>query len=96
MTFKFDMSGLTALLGNAAGVKSRVMKKAYSYFVLSTPIKTGYARRNTRLSKDTIEANYPYATRLDNGYSKQAPKGMSLPTEQEIKRLVDEEIKRIK
>jgi hypothetical protein len=58
---------------------------AYKYFRDHTPIKTGNARRNTHLVRDTIEADYRYAKRLDNGYSGQAPNGMTKPTEQFIK-----------
>jgi hypothetical protein len=45
-----------------------------------TPIRTGYARRNTKLrNKRTIIADYNYATDLDDGKSKQAPRGMTEP-----------------
>jgi hypothetical protein len=41
-------------------------------------------------SKTEIVADYPYAQRLEDGYSKQAPKGMSEPTEKFMqKRLKD-------
>jgi hypothetical protein len=53
---------------------------AYKVFVTNTPIRTGNARRNTDLRRDEIQANYAYATRLDEGYSKQRPKGMVEPT----------------
>jgi len=43
----------------------------------------GNARRSTKLvNNDTIEANYPYAVRLDEGWSRQAPKGMIEPFKQ--------------
>lgn len=48
-------------------------------FVSLTPIDTGNARNNTKLSGNTIEAKYAYAQRLDQGYSKQAPQGMTKP-----------------
>jgi len=54
---------------------------AYKVFVKETPVRSGNARRNTKLkNKKTIEANYPYAQRLDEGYSKQSPNGMVEPT----------------
>lgn len=54
---------------------------AYKVFVKETPVRSGNARRSTKLkNKKTIEANYPYAQRLDEGYSKQSPKGMVEPT----------------
>jgi hypothetical protein len=58
---------------------------AYKYFRDHTPIKSGNARRNTHLVRDTIQADYRYAQRLDAGYSGQAPAGMTKPTEQFIK-----------
>lgn len=53
---------------------------AYRFFVNITPIRSGNARRKTRLSKDTIKPDYPYALRLDRGWSNQARNGMSKPT----------------
>jgi hypothetical protein len=55
-------------------------KEGVDYFRKITPFKTGNAKRNTFLNKDTIEANYPYARRLDAGYSAQARDGMTQPT----------------
>ena len=46
----------------------------------TTPIKTGNARRNTVLKNGkSIVGDYPYSGRLDDGWSKQAPNGMSKP-----------------
>ena len=54
-----------------------------------TPVRSGNARRNTNLrGTDKIVANYPYAERLDNGYSKQAPRGMSIPFEKWVRQKV--------
>ena len=53
---------------------------AYKVFYKNTPVRSGNARRNTDLRQDEIQANYPYATRLDQGYSKQSPQGMVEPT----------------
>lgn len=55
--------------------------EAYKVFVKETPVRSGNARRNTKLKgKKEIQANYPYAKRLDEGYSKQSPAGMVQPT----------------
>lgn len=73
----------------ARGLKKSVMQDAFEYFRKLTPIKTGNARRNTRLNNDQIQANYQYAEVLDKGRhmtpkgprgSAQAPRGMSQPT----------------
>ena len=45
-----------------------------------TPIDTGNARNSTRQRGNEIQANYPYANRLNAGYSRQAPDGMTDPT----------------
>jgi hypothetical protein len=58
----------------------KMAKEAHKVFRANTPIRTGNARRNTNLYQNVIEANYPYATRLDQGYSKQRPNGMTKPT----------------
>ena len=50
-----------------------------------TPEATGNARRHTKLAGDSILAQYPYAVRLDKGYSKKAPDGMSKPTDDYMK-----------
>lgn len=59
---------------------SKLPDEAYDVFRDETPIKTGNARSKTRLRGDVIDANYPYAGRLDNGYSRQSPRGMVQPT----------------
>jgi hypothetical protein len=53
---------------------------AYPVFVKNTPVKSGNARRHTIKASTEIDANYPYAVRLDKGWSKQSPKGMVAPT----------------
>jgi hypothetical protein len=72
-------------------------KEAFKEFVKNTPVKTGNAKRNTKLKGKTIEAKYQYAQVLDKGRhmtnrgmrgSDQAPKGMSEPTEQFIKKRI--------
>lgn len=52
-----------------------------------TPVKSGNARRNTRLIGNEIRADYPYATKLDEGSSQQSPDGMSEPTIEHIRKL---------
>lgn len=65
-----------------------VPQDALVEFVKDTPIRSGNARRNTKLRGSTIEANYAYAKRLDEGWSKQSPQGMTKPTEAFIKKRV--------
>lgn len=62
---------------------------AHKVFVENTPRRTGNARRNTDLQGTTIVADYAYSQRLDQGYSRQSPKGMVEPTEQWIQQEVE-------
>lgn len=81
---------------------NNVPKEAYKEFVKNTPIKTGNAKRNTKLKGKTIEANYAYAQVLDKGRhmtnrgmrgSEQAPEGMTKPTEEFIKKRIGQIIR---
>lgn len=73
----------------------RVPQAALDFFVKKTPKRGGNARRKTNLvNKRIINADYPYAKRLDKGYSKKAPEGMSKPTGEFIKALVKIILKR--
>lgn len=58
----------------------RLPRETKQKFVSVTPKRSGNARRKTQLRGDTIHADYPYASRLEDGWSKQAPTGMSEPT----------------
>ena len=53
----------------------------------NTPAQSGYARDNTVKKGNQIISDYPYAARLDEGYSRQAPRGFTEPT---IKQLQQE------
>ena len=59
----------------------QVPDEAHKEFVALTPVRTGNARSRTSRRGDTIVANYAYAQRLDEGWSKQAPRGMTEPWE---------------
>lgn len=96
MDFKVDI-GKNNITGNIAKkikLLDKVPSQAYTYFKAITPIRSGNARRRTILKKDIIHAQYPYADRLDDGYSRQAPNGMSKPTEAFVKNTVDKIIRK--
>jgi len=65
-----------------------VPKKAFKYFQKITPKDTGNAKRSTRLRGNIIDANYEYASYLDNGHSKQAKDGMTKPTSKYLDKLI--------
>lgn len=66
-----------------------------NYFHRITPRDTGNARRNTRLKDKQILADYGYAGRLDEGWSKQAPTGMSDPSIDFFERDLNERLGRL-
>lgn len=70
---------------------SELPSEAFDVFVKNTPVRNGNARRNTKLvNNKKIQTNYPYAARLNQGYSEQNRKGMVEPTLQFIRKRVKE------
>lgn len=70
----------------------KIPPKAYEHFRSITPRRTGNAQRNTNYNNTptggSIRGDYPYANRLNEGYSKQAKQGMTRPTIREIRKMV--------
>jgi hypothetical protein len=78
-----------------------IAREAYTKFVDVTPVKTGNAKRSTKLQGNTINANYGYANVLDKGRhmtrrgmrgSEQAPQGMTEPTIKHIRQYVKQKL----
>ena len=67
--------------------------EVHKEFVKTTPIRSGNARRKTKLQGNTINADYPYAEKLDKGSSQQAPQGMTKPVEQFMKKRINQILK---
>jgi hypothetical protein len=80
---------------NIKKLTPRLLEDTYKFFVKTTPVRSGNARRNTELDRinNTISADYPYAGRLNNGWSKQAPDGMTEPAIEYMKRSVSKHLK---
>jgi len=73
---------ITPMLARIKRELANYPEEALLEFKQLTPKRSGHARRNTRLTGDKheIRADYPYAERLDQGWSKiQAPDGMTRP-----------------
>ena len=88
---KLDVKGLVPIQTKLQKISNKLDKvpdQAYKVFVDNTPVRTGNARRKTKLRKGEIQADYPYAKRLDEGYSKQSPKGMVKPTLEFIRKRI--------
>jgi hypothetical protein len=60
-----------------------------TFFKNATPVKSGNARSRTRTVGEKIRADYGYASKLDEGFSRQAPSGMSNPTADYFDKQVD-------
>lgn len=67
---------------------TKIAREAFDVFKRNTPMASGNARRNTRLVNNEIRADYPYAGRLDQGYSDKSPNGMTEPTLEAIKKYI--------
>lgn len=65
-----------------------LVRRAGNKFTSVTPKRSGNARRSTDVKDRSIEANYDYANRLNEGHSRQAPSGMTQPTIEFIRREV--------
>lgn len=85
---------VTPSLARLAKELQKLPKEVYDYWVSVTPKRTGNARKSTTLKNDVIHANYPYAQRLDEGHSRQAPRGMVEPTERFIQTRVRQKMRK--
>ena len=86
MTVRKTKDTMTPSLAKLNRQIKKIVDEAYTYFVKITPRRSGNARRRTIKKRNQIQLRYPYAKRLDTGWSKQAPKGMSDPTLDYLKR----------
>lgn len=92
---KVRLNGFNQQMDRAIKALEDLPEAALDEFKKNTPIRSGNARRRTHLKKDTIVADYPYAQRLDEGYSKQRPEGMTAPTEEWIREEVERRLRGI-
>ena len=100
MGLRVDTREVDKMFEDLMDMDKDVMADAFETFKESTPEDTGYAKNTaTKLKKKKknyyIHAQYPYAKRLDEGWSKKKPKGMTAPTERKIDDLVAQYIKRV-
>lgn len=94
MAVKIIRNRMTPSLGRIQTRFNKLPKEAFQFWRKTTPKRTGNARRRTKLRGRVIDAAYNYAVPLDNGWSRQAPRGMSKPTEEYIKRRIKGKILR--
>ena len=80
ISVKVDNTALNAKLKRQQRELALLPQQGLTEFTRLTPRKTGNARANTDLTNNkVIVGDYPYAQRLDQGWSRQAPKGMIAP-----------------
>ena len=88
VTLKLQTQAIARKIDNITDELDDVPAQAYNFFREQTPIRTGNARRRTSFRGNKINAKYPYAQRLNQGWSRQAPDGMTEPTVQFIRNRV--------
>ena len=76
MSVKKVLDKVTPKLSKIEKELPLTIKETHKKFVSLTPKATGNARNKTKLQRNTISADYPYAKALEKGHSKQAPQGM--------------------
>jgi hypothetical protein len=91
-----NISEVNKMFNQAEAIAETLPREAYNEFRANTPVRSGNAFRKTTLRGSTIEANYPYAERLDDGYSPLKPQGMTEPTEKFLEKRVNDLIRKIK
>lgn len=87
--YKVDVQPIKDLTEDLKNRAKQMPTDSLNKFRSLTPIRSGNARRQTKLTQNTIVANYAYAERLDQGWSKQAPEGMLKPFERWFKSYVE-------
>ena len=86
---KVDDSEVRQMFKSLSSDIAKAWTESGTFFKNATPVRSGNARNQTRTSADRISGDYAYAGRLDEGYSKQAPQGMSDPTLEYFDKQVD-------
>jgi hypothetical protein len=68
--------------------ENKLATEGAKYMKSITPIDKGNARRKTTSNGNEIRADYPYAKRLDEGWSKQNQIGLIDPTIVHLEELI--------
>ena len=73
--------------------EDNLAKLGADYMRTITPVRSGNARRNTFADGNMIKAEYPYAKRLDEGWSKQNQIGLIEPTLKYLENYIQTKVK---
>lgn len=90
---KIDLREFDRQMDRLEDISREIMPAVLDKFREETPIRSGRARRSTRRQDQRVIADYPYAERLDQGASRQAPDGMTQPTIEFIEREFEKRLK---
>jgi len=71
VSVKVSKNAFTPAVKNMTQALSALPTQGLKEFQRLTPIDSGNARNRTILTQNEIQADYPYAQRLDNNWSKQ-------------------------
>lgn len=102
MSIKINKRQVDKLFDDIEKLAPHVLEEGYEYFKSITPIDSGNARSKTVLKQsrqfdsrnNKIHAKYAYAGRLDEGWSKQAKKGMTGPTSDKMQDFADDYVRK--
>ncbi len=95
ITLKFDIKDVEDMFNELLDMPQDVMDDAFKFYKNKTPVRSGNARSKTKLRNKNIKSEYSYASKLDEGWSKQAPQGMSEPTIDYIDDQIDKQVQKI-
>ena len=96
MRITANLRSTDKMFDSAADIADQLVRDGYDFFVRETPRRTGRARSSTKLQGNKINADYPYAERLDQGASNQAPRGMVEPTQEYWAKRLDDLTRKIR
>ena len=92
VTIQFNGNKVAADLNKEIDQTVRLISQDYFGLVKDkTPVKSGRAKRGWKMKKQKkfsyrVSNRVPYIGRLDEGYSKQSPRGMTRPAAGEVLR----------
>jgi len=99
MSIKINKADLKRLQKDIADAIEDANDDTFKFYRKETPVRGGNARNKTkyRESRDkySITSNYDYAERLDEGWSKQSPKGFTKPSFEFLKNKLNRNFKKI-
>ena len=94
---KIDTKKFDSRMNKLDDLANDMMHELYPEVKRNTPIRSGNARNKTRFnsSKNQIKSGYPYAGRLNEGWSRQAPEGFTKPSIKKLPGIIRKILRKI-